>query len=221
MWYETMLKLICAMMLGGVIGYERENMNRPAGLRTHVLVCVGAAIVQVTSIEFYRQMMGTFTSDPFRLGAQVISGIGFLGAGTIMKEGNSIKGLTTAASLWTVACLGLTIGTGLYKESIFAAVAILVALKALRFFERKMLHNKNIAVLELEIYNNSDRIGSVLEVITKYEMDISYLLLRDLKENKAKMEITLGYSQETPLEYVLQEVALITGVQNASFERSQ
>lgn len=77
MWYETLLKLFLAILLSGIIGYEREHKNRPAGLRTHVLVCVGAAIVQVTSLEFYGQVMGNYASDPFRLGAQVISGIDF------------------------------------------------------------------------------------------------------------------------------------------------
>src|SRR5690606_893530 len=110
------------MLLGGLIGIEREIGNRPAGFRTHTLVCIGSSLVMLTS-EF---LIGAYADisipDPARLGAQVISGIGFLGAGTIIKDGSRVRGLTTAASLWVVACIGIAIGAGFYWGAIVAAV---------------------------------------------------------------------------------------------------
>ncbi|WP_394926952.1 MgtC/SapB family protein [uncultured Robinsoniella sp.] len=219
MWYETLLKLFLAILLSGIIGYEREHKNRPAGLRTHVLVCVGAAIVQVTSLEFYGQVMGNYSSDPFRLGAQVISGIGFLGAGTIIKEGNSIKGLTTAASLWAVACIGITVGTGLYKEAVFSTLAVFGSLKFLRMLERWQLKHKRAVALELEILNGKATISQVLQIVTEYNMNIVYMLVKNTDSHVFKIELTLSYNEDVSLSDIIEELAMISGVRNAEFER--
>ena len=116
------------MFIGGLIGWERENTHRPAGLRTHMLVSVGACVVMQLGAYNSTHIAAQFNIDPSRLGAQVISGIGFLGAGTIIKEGTTIKGLTTAASLWVVACLGLTIGAGAYILAIVGSLSVLITL---------------------------------------------------------------------------------------------
>ncbi|WP_044295192.1 MgtC/SapB family protein [Robinsoniella peoriensis] len=219
MWYETLLKLFLAILLSGIIGYEREHKNRPAGLRTHVLVCVGAAIVQVTSLEFYGQVMGSYASDPFRLGAQVISGIGFLGAGTIIKEGNSIKGLTTAASLWAVACIGITVGTGLYKEAVFSTLAVFGSLKFLRMLERWQLKHKRAVALELEILNGKETISQVLQIVSDYNMNIVYMLVKNMDSHIFKIELTLSYNEDISLADIIEDLATISGVRNAEFER--
>ncbi|MGN0603233.1 MAG: MgtC/SapB family protein [Oscillospiraceae bacterium] len=121
---KTVLRLLLATLLGTFIGNEREHINRPAGIRTHVLVCIGAALMTITSDFVCMKYEGIMNMDPTRLGAQVISGIGFLGAGTIIKEGFSVKGLTTAASLWAVSCVGLTCGTGFYSAAVLATLLI-------------------------------------------------------------------------------------------------
>lgn len=121
-------RTLLAMFIGGLIGWERESTHRPAGLRTHMLVAVGScAIMQLGSFNA-THIGAEFNVDPSRLGAQVISGIGFLGAGTIMKEGTTIKGLTTAASLWVVACLGLAVGSGAYAISVIGFVSVILTL---------------------------------------------------------------------------------------------
>ena len=120
---DTILRILLSMFIGGLIGWERENTHRPAGLRTHMLVAVGSCVVMQLGAYNSTHIGAQFNIDPSRLGAQVISGIGFLGAGTILKEGTTIKGLTTAASLWVVACLGLTIGAGAYTLQFLNTIA--------------------------------------------------------------------------------------------------
>ena len=123
------IRLVLAVIIGGVIGLERGANNHAAGFRTHILVCVGAALVMVTN-EYICQF--NELADPARLGAQVITGVGFLGAGTIMVTGrNKVKGLTTAAGLWASACLGLAIGIGFYEGALVAAILIFVSLALL------------------------------------------------------------------------------------------
>lgn len=126
--FEIIFKLTLACVLGGVIGLERESLNRPAGLRTYTLVCVGSALAMLVSLDMYYSFGQTVNADPGRIAAQVISGIGFLGAGTIMREGATVRGLTTAAGLWTVACIGLAVGAGLYIPAIATTVLILFVL---------------------------------------------------------------------------------------------
>lgn len=126
---STALRLILAVVIGGLIGLERGASNHAAGFRTHILVCVGSALVMLTN-EYICYLYGA--GDPARLGAQVITGVGFLGAGTIMMTGrNKIKGLTTAAGLWASACLGLAIGIGYYSGALIAATLVLLSLALL------------------------------------------------------------------------------------------
>ncbi len=131
---ESILKIFIAVLVGGLIGAERESTKRPAGLRTHILVCVASTMVMDINLMIAQQFI---TADPMRLGAQVISGMGFLGAGTIIKEGPTVKGLTTAAGLWAVACLGLVIGAGFYLMALFAALVMLITLKTFSQLEDK------------------------------------------------------------------------------------
>ena len=138
---EIVLRVLIAVAIGGLIGLERGMKNRPAGLRTYMLVCVGACVVMLTNQYTYQVYQ---VGDPVRMGAQVISGIGFLGAGTIIVTSrNQIKGLTTAAGLWTAGGIGLAIGIGLYEVAIAASAAVFIILTVLHqldFRVRKKAH---------------------------------------------------------------------------------
>ncbi|CCC57898.1 MgtC/SapB family protein [Caloramator australicus] len=171
MYLETFLRLLLALILGGIVGYEREHKNRPAGLRTHILVCIGAALVQIISFNYILQK-GLASIDPFRLGAQVISGIGFLGAGTILKEGVNVKGLTTAASLWTVACIGLAIGAGLYFESLLATLFVFLSLRGLKIVEQKISKEAKYFNLQLVTENIPGVIGNIGKELEKLSVNI-------------------------------------------------
>jgi len=123
-WWEILVRLGLAILLGGLIGLNRERAHKPAGVKTHLMVCLGSALVMLTSIELFRRYVGFSSSiDPGRIAAQVITGVGFLGAGTIIHaEGGLVRGLTTAASIWAVAGIGLACGGGMYMLAVSATV---------------------------------------------------------------------------------------------------
>ncbi len=158
------VRLLMAVILGGIIGFERGRAGRPAGLRTHILVCLGSTLAIMTN-QYVYQTYGI--SDPTRIAAQVISGIGFLGAGTIIVTGrHQVKGLTTAAGLWATACMGLAIGIGFYKAAIFACLLIAFATVVLHRFDNVMLSKSKVLDVYIEI-KKSTSFNIVLEQIKK------------------------------------------------------
>lgn len=169
---QVIIRLGLALIIGGAIGYEREFKNRPAGFRTHILVCIGAATIsmiqsyslsETTALVLqHPQLEGALKADIGRMGAQVISGIGFLGAGTIMHQKGSIKGLTTAASLWVVACLGLAIGMGYYILSALSGATVVLVLVGLKQFETKFLEKRKQLKIEI-LYKDKKELFAHLE----------------------------------------------------------
>lgn len=160
---EAICKLSAAVIFSGFIGYEREHSHRPAGFRTHILVAVGAALVMMTSKFVFVEYQGLTSFDPTRLGAQVISGIGFLGAGTILREGFSVKGLTTAASLWAVSCIGLAVGAGYYIGAFVATIVIYLTLNTFKRFIAKGNHTKNIYIEAESVASLASEIGAIIK----------------------------------------------------------
>ncbi len=147
--FSTSLRLVLAVVLGGIIGLERGANRHPAGFRTHILVCVGAALAMLTN-EYICELYGS--GDPARLGAQVITGVGFLGVGTILVTGrHRIKGLTTAAGLWASACLGLALGIGFYSGAAIAAFVIFLSLALLPKVENYFYRKSRAIDLYIEI----------------------------------------------------------------------
>ncbi|MEG1345292.1 MAG: MgtC/SapB family protein, partial [Acidaminococcaceae bacterium] len=140
--WQMLMRLFLAALLGGIVGIERGSGDRPAGLRTHILVCTGSALIMLVSIYAFAGFEGP--RDPGRLAAQVVSGIGFLGAGTILHEGMTVRGLTTAASLWMVAAIGLAIGGGMIKIGIASTVIMLITLVTFHGWEKRFGGNSRI-----------------------------------------------------------------------------
>lgn len=156
---SIILRLTMAVIFGGIIGYGRERERRPAGLRTHILVSIGATLAMITNIYMCKIYNGY--TDPTRLGAQVISGIGFLGAGTIIVTGkNKVRGLTTEAGLWACACMGLAIGAGFYSGAIIGCLFISAVTVALANIDKKI--NRNSRNITLYILVNSTTAASRL-----------------------------------------------------------
>lgn len=144
--FSTVMRLGLALLLGGVLGIERGRRRRPAGLRTYMIVCMASALVMLTGHFLFE----TFhTGDPSRLGAQVISGIGFLGAGTIIITSKQVKGLTTAAGLWASACLGLAVGAGFYAGAITCGIFLLLVFSCMSKLDTRLRKNaKQISFLQ-------------------------------------------------------------------------
>lgn len=168
---DTLMRLSAAFVLGGLIGYERQSQSKAAGLRTHVLVCLGSCLVMILSLDIYQSVQGLTNADPARLAAQVVSGVGFLGAGTIMKEGATVTGLTTAASLWVVSGVGLAVGCGYYSGALYTTFLILLTLALLLRIDR--LHNTGqITTLLITTGNEPGQIGKIGDCIGTYGVRI-------------------------------------------------
>lgn len=162
---EVALRLILSVLLSGIIGIERESIKRPAGLRTHILVCVGSTLVMLTSIYIFDMFKDLTSLQPDRLGAQVISGIGFLGAGTIIRQGDTVRGLTTAASLWAVACIGIAIGAGFYLGAIISVLLVLITLLSFSKIEKRIKIRRNYLSLKITAINKPGQLGKICKII--------------------------------------------------------
>lgn len=163
-FFEIIVRLVLAVVLGGIIGVERSGTNHDAGLRTHILVCLGSAGVMIMS----QSIVGDYGGDVMRIGAQVVSGIGFLGAGCILVHGKRIRGLTTAAGLWATACLGLIIGSGYYFIAIVMAVLIIGAMLALRPVTKFLQKKGSEKICRIRIFpEKSEDFGNAYKYITE------------------------------------------------------
>ena len=150
-YLSIVIRILASIIVGGLIGLERRMKNRPAGLRTYMLVCVGACLIMLTNQYIYQV---TGAGDPMRLGAQVVSGIGFLGAGTIIvTKHNQIKGLTTAAGLWASAGVGLAFGVGFYEAALTAAIGIYAILAILQRWENRVHKKARLLDVYIELDN--------------------------------------------------------------------
>lgn len=169
-YLAVLLRILAAVLLGGILGLDRGLKNRPAGLRTYMLVCVGACLIMLTN-QYVYQVFGT--GDPVRMGAQVVSGIGFLGAGTIIvTRRNQIKGLTTAAGLWTSAGAGLALGIGFYEAAFVGGVAIFAVMTLLQRLDNRM--HRNTKRLDVYVELSADiSLGDFLKNVRDRGIDIS------------------------------------------------
>lgn len=172
---KSIINLGLAALLSGIIGYEREHSHRPAGFRTHILVSVGSALIMMSSI-YAAEKYGFDRIDVTRMSAQVISGIGFLGAGTILREGFTVKGLTTAASLWAVSCIGTAVGIGFYTGAIIATAFIYLTLNSLK----KIIINGNAGrVIYIEAKHLAREVPDIARIIKSAGVTIHSIEILD------------------------------------------
>jgi putative Mg2+ transporter-C (MgtC) family protein len=212
--YTTVIRLVVSVVLGGIIGFERQHRGKTAGLRTHILVCLGSCLVAILSLNLYSDVEGKTNADPARLAAQVVSGIGFLGAGAIMKEGPTIKGLTTAASLWVVASVGLAAGVGAMVGAVATTVLVVVALEVLpridRLYASRSPRVANLLIKSLDKPGQIGRIGSCLGGLG---VGILQIQIEDAEEpGKIFIPVTVKLSDRSELDQVISELCRIEGV---------
>ena len=207
------IRLIIAAVLGGIIGLEREKLNRPAGVRTHMIVCLGSCLIMLLG-EYMHEIDNTI--DITRLGAQVVSGIGFLGAGAILKDGFSVRGLTTAATLWVVACVGLAVGGGFYSAGILTTIIVYSSLHFLGFTTKKGLR-KNISVYVESLDNTINNLQDFLTDNGLEVVDIG--LVDNIKSDFIEIKFVVLVRNIKILTDLESEILSIEGVKSVHIEK--
>lgn len=178
-WVDLTIRMVLSAVLGGLIGFEREWSNHAAGFRTHILVCLGSTTIMLMSIYGFSQFVGeeNVRIDPARLAAQVISGIGFLGAGAILRNGNMIKGLTTAASIWTVAAIGLCVGAGFYIGALLCTLMVLISLYVLNKWEKVLLRHLRYQTVDLRVADSPGLWGHIAGIFDLHGVHVANLTI--------------------------------------------
>ena len=211
--YSTMFRLTLAVVCGGLIGLERVKKRRPAGFRTYMLVCLGAALTMI--ISQYLAVAGQ-TTDVSRLGAQVINGVGFLGAGTIIVTGRQqVKGLTTAAGLSASACMGLAIGAGFYAGALFGCVAIIVTVSLLSMLEGRIMSNARNMNIYIEFSGTGD-IGTAIEKLKAMNVEIFDIEITKLRTSDGlppSAILTIRLPKKLKHAEVMHAVSSVSGIQ--------
>lgn len=205
---EIILRLVLSVILGGMIGYQREIAEKPAGLRTHALVSLGSALVMVVSIEPF---LGIEFADVTRIAASVVTGIGFLGAGAIIRQGNIVRGLTTAASIWVVSGVGLAVGAGLYLASLAATLLILLTLTTLKYIETRAVADHK--TLQLTATDRPQQLGLILSALGEIGVTVKNIEIEPI-EGEGTSIVQLGIQIPTNIEMneIIAKLASIKGV---------
>lgn len=216
--FELIMRLLMAAALGSVIGFERERLSWAAGLRTHMLVCVGAALFMIVSAFGFSDILGTphVELDPSRVAAQVVSGIGFLGAGSILLRGEVIRGLTTAASLWTVAAVGLAVGGGLYTGAIAATVIILLILAGVKPLEDRYRASRQNAELRIKADRGSLSLHALNQALGTRSSKVRQFVV-ELDEDGELDQITIALSRvsKAQAQEIMETLMKLPGIHHA------
>ncbi|MDR1894863.1 MAG: MgtC/SapB family protein [Spirochaetales bacterium] len=184
---DMIIRLALSFAAGAIIGFERASHRQVAGLRTHILISIGATLLMLLSIWLPQQYSGMKGGDPGRIAAQVVSGIGFLGAGAIIRLGNNIRGLTTAASLWLIAAVGLALGAGMYIAAGITEIISLFTLLLLRILETRIFPSARNKILELSYENSNPSTREALKVLDTFGIRIESI---DIFQNSGKEKLT-------------------------------
>lgn len=208
------MRLFIALLLSGMIGFERELNNHSAGFRTHILVGVGASLMMLLSLFGFTEFIGldeTIRFDPSRIPSYVISGIGFLGAGTIIVYGGTIRGLTTAASIWAVAGIGLVVGAGMYGPAIVATLIILISLVVLNKLENIVPSKRRFTTLEI-VANENLQIYQLVEILEKYGLKLTRVEVEKMERDLRKVYIKIRNIESNAMLVLLEAMSRLDGV---------
>jgi len=207
-WETVFVRLVLAAFFGGIIGYQRERSEKPAGLRTHVLVCMGSALLMLVS---YYPFVGTMNADPSRIAAGAITGIGFLGAGAIISQGGIVKGLTTAASIWIMAAIGLAVGIGLYLPALFGTILVLLVLTLFKAMEMRILGGYQN--LEFVLEDRPGKLGEVASSLGSLNVSIKRVDLKcDEELNTCTARMALDLPHGVHKEDIAKKILKIKGI---------
>ena len=204
-------RLFLAVLLGGAVGFEREMHGRSAGLRTHILVSLGSALIMLTAEHLFYAYQGLASIDPGRFAAQVVSGIGFLGAGTIIQARASVRGLTTAAGLWAAAGIGLAAGSGFYVGAVGATILVLVTLYALTRWEWKRLHRSRFAAVTIYAAGSDDVLGRIRAAVGQCGAEVQDFEAKK-QEDQIVLQLVVRLSMARQEDAITQRLLALPGV---------
>jgi putative Mg2+ transporter-C (MgtC) family protein len=211
-YLSVILRPLCALVIGGIIGLERGMKNRPAGMRTYMLVCVGSCLIMLTNQYLYQVAQ---SGDPMRLGAQVVSGIGFLGAGTIVvTRHNQIKGLTTAAGLWAAAGVGLALGVGFYEAALVVGFLVFSVLTLLQRWDNQMRSKTKTMEVYIE-FSEKTNLGNLIREIRGMNVEIQNVQLENeyvTDETARAIIATLKFAKRSEHSLMLKKLYKLEGV---------
>ena len=209
-----LLRVLLAAVLGALVGWQREIHHEPAGLRTHMILVTGAALCMALSIDTALQFRTiALNGDPSRIAAQIVCGIGFLGAGAIIREGFTVKGLTTATSLWTMAIVGMTAGLGYYLTSIAVTALILVVLSLMRTVEKRYIHPHIEVAVTLKAEDRPGLLDDVKKALAQKGRQINSLAIRrNLEDRNLAIEADVDATEADPTGSLVDELSVIPGV---------
>jgi putative Mg2+ transporter-C (MgtC) family protein len=217
---QIILRVLVGAALGAAVGLERERQDQPAGLRTHMILVIGATLAMVLSVNlgFLYARPGT-PADPARLAAQVISGIGFLGAGAILRYGLTVKGLTTATSLWTMAIVGMTVGAGYYLIGVFATALMLIVLTLLNMLENRFVRTSVSRFITIETNYHKGVVKDIRKIVQDFSDDLaSFNIQKHVKDKRLRIQIVARISRDQTLEDLVDALSDIEGVRHLKVE---
>ncbi|MDD5436504.1 MAG: MgtC/SapB family protein [Candidatus Omnitrophica bacterium] len=217
--WMILFRLVLAAIFSGMIGFEREFHGRAAGFRTHILLCVGSTLVMLTSMHIFDLYASRIAVDPARIAAGVITGIGFLGAGTIMHAKSAVRGLTTAASLWVVAGIGLAVGSGLYYGAFLTTLLTMVTLMIFSRIEHSMIRKDWYRTIIIDSKEGVGQLKAIREIFGDYRSDIT-----DFEVEKAKdgtnmlLKVGLKLYETRYADRIIDDLAHLDGVKHVKWE---
>lgn len=201
--WELVGRLAFSALLGSAIGYERERLAWVAGLRTHMLVCVGSTLIMIVSAYGFSEVLSErVTLDPSRMAAQVVSGIGFLGAGAILARGEIVRGLTTAASVWSVAGIGLAVGGGLYAPAVAATVIILIILAGIKPLEKRFIGSRQRRELLITAERDALSLDKLHEALGAGTTRVQQFIIRQKEGAPQLDDIVITFARVTPMQFL-------------------
>lgn len=212
---EIIIRILIAAAMGALVGFERERHNQPAGLRTHIVLVVGAALAMTLSIDLAVRYAPLITGDPARLAAQVVSGIGFLGAGAILRYGVNIRGLTTAASLWTMAVVGLAVGAGMYLVSIAATLLLLVILWLVDIIEKRLFGPDMAVNLTLHLTDRPGIMDEIRDIWQRYKLQARITgVMNNTQDQHLQVDVQLRTRKGALLDILTSALAEVEGLRS-------
>ncbi|MBI2512900.1 MAG: MgtC/SapB family protein [Opitutae bacterium] len=218
--FEMVVRLALSALFGGLVGLERERHSQPAGLRTHTILAIGATLAMIVSLQIAAQSRtGGFLGDPARLAAQVVSGVGFLGAGAIIRFGSNIKGLTTATSLWTVAIIGLAVGAGYFFAATFTAAVLMFTLTIMDKWEKRVIVHTSTHTITIRAEDGPGVVDCVHQQLTALDVEVkSQSFTKNIQSNEIVLKVVVKIRDKANEHELITRLSTVPGCKDIGME---